>query len=161
LGSNADHGHASSHPQPNQQFHINHLGGGGALIDPHLDGLDVLWVDDDEVGNRAGVRQLHLTGARVEFVSDYDGLASMFRGSRRFDVILSDIARYGDPDRGFTDLERLRREREVGATPVIFFTGRVTTARRGWATRLGARGVTNNWDEVLRWLAEIAAARGA
>lgn len=125
---------------------------------PGLDGLRVLWVDDeaDEALAETALHAERLTsrGAVVEFATD---LPSVRAALRKFapDVIISDIARAEAEYAGIDDVQALRHSGDYYG-PVIFYVARVTPNRLRRAKELGAEGVTNDSDELFGWIAAVA-----
>jgi CheY-like chemotaxis protein len=127
--------------------------GASTVPEPHaplptgaLFGLSVLWVDNEPENNRDYVELLRAAGAGVETVTDTDECrAALERG--QVNVLISDIGRGARSEAGFEDLEAWRA---AGLAPqtVLFFTSRVTPARRDAAARLGA-GVVSDPDELI------------
>jgi len=127
--------------------------GAAAAPEPHaplptgaLFGLSVLWVDDNPDSNRDYVELLAAAGAGVETVTDTEQCrAALERG--HVDVLISDIGRGERSGAGFEDLETWRA---AGLAPqtVLFFTSRVTPARRDAAAKLDA-GVVSDPDELI------------
>lgn len=107
----------------------------------------VLLVEDDPVTRDAIVVQLEHSA--FEVVSASDGIeAFLLLGSRRFDVILSDLAM---PHLDGMTLLKLKSEKGI-ATPVIFLTGSQDERDEGLATKLGAAGYVRKpviLDELL------------
>jgi CheY-like chemotaxis protein len=111
-----------------------------------LFGLSVLWVDDAPENNREYVELLRAAGAGVETVTDTEQCrAALERG--QVNVLISDIGRGERTEAGLEDLEAWRA---AGLAPrtVLFFTSRVTPARRDAAARLGA-GVVSDPGELI------------
>lgn len=105
----------------------------------------ILWIDDRPEGNISEVGVLERRGWTVVQVRNGPGAARQL-ASRKFDVLVSDIDRDGNPNAGFEDLADLR-ERGY-QVPAVFYTGRITPERRERAAGLQA-SVTNSPDELL------------
>ena len=115
--------------------------------------MRVLWIDDDAEGNRSLINYLSERGAQVYNAVDLASATEMLTVIRPT-VLLSDITRGDNANAGLDDLAVLR-ENESYLGPVIFYTGRVTPTRVERARELGAIGVTNQADTVLRWLQSV------
>lgn len=123
---------------------------GGEAGEVRLDGLSVLWVDDTHEANASLAHDLQRLGATVELVGSTESAqASLTR--QRFDALISDIDRDGDPDAGFAALE-LFRGQGIAPPVVVFYAARVTGARLTRAKELGA-SVTSRPAELIAHLA--------
>jgi CheY-like chemotaxis protein len=119
-----------------------------------LERLRVLWIDDNPTQNANLIARLRRDGASVATATSGDEAQAALR-SGPFDVVVSDLARGGEPEAGFTDAERFRDE-GLFAGPFVFYVARITTGRRERAKRLGA-AITTNAGELLNELASLAA----
>jgi CheY-like chemotaxis protein len=126
--------------------------------DPHMAGLQVLWIDDNQKFNAADEIRLTGLGAVVETVPDGSAARERLR-EQRPDVLVSDISRGDSDTAGFDDLEAFRDE-GLYEGPAIFFTGRVTPARKRRAENLGAR-ITNTSDSLVEFLGSVDLDRAA
>ncbi|HEX5989406.1 MAG TPA: P-loop NTPase fold protein [Solirubrobacterales bacterium] len=130
---------------------------------PDLDGLRILWVDDEPDRNEELVDSFRDAGANVTAVPDSAQMKDALKGGK-FDVLLSDIARDGNREEGLDVAEVLyRRDRERGPwrrelPPVIFFTSRVTRSRLKRVDAVGGR-LTAEEDRLWAWLGGLAARR--
>lgn len=113
-----------------------------------MSGLSVLWVDDRPAGNRDYVELLHSAGASVRTANDTkEAEAALERGP--INVLISDIGRPGRPQAGFEDLSAWRAA-NLAPQAVVFFTSRVTPARRDAAAKLDAVVVSDPDELVTR-----------
>jgi CheY-like chemotaxis protein len=121
-------------------------------------GLRVLWVDDEMEGNRDLVATMTGLGAAMTIADNTEGMfAALAAGA--FDVLISDIARGGDPEAGLTALERLREERpEDIPETVIFYAGRSTPVREERANALRAEIVVDP-QVLLDYMTVLASRR--
>lgn len=120
--------------------------------DMSLDGVRVLLYSADPQADRLTVSLLVRQGASVETAADYPALVDMMIPPGRFDVLVSDVGRRsGVDDEGVHDIGLLR-DRGHYRGPVVFYTSRVTPARREAAAALGAL-ITNDPHELLTLLA--------
>jgi CheY-like chemotaxis protein len=119
-----------------------------------LDGLRVMWIDDNPEGNAMLASELEDMGAEVK---NFPNAETAIRGisRRRPDVVISDITRGVDPDAGFTGAAALRTAGYTG--PILFYTARITPERRQRAEDVGALDVVTSATDVLRILSEIGA----
>ena len=111
-----------------------------------LDGLKVLWVDDNVDANAALADLLRDEGVDLTVVPGTQQLDAALTRSQ-FDVIVSDIGRPGNREAGLDDAERLSRE-HPRLPPFVFYTERITKARTERAAALGAR-ITTQPEELL------------
>ncbi|MFJ1762096.1 P-loop NTPase fold protein [Amycolatopsis sp. NPDC088138] len=124
---------------------------------PVLDGLRILWVDDQPANNTELARYLSSSGVRVDLATTTAEAVAAFRLSSP-DALLSDFRRGTDDDAGIDDLAGFRREGYEG--PVLFFSGKIPgLALQNRIRELRADGPTNDENEVVRWLAELVATR--
>jgi CheY-like chemotaxis protein len=113
------------------------------LVAPALRGGSVLWLDDSPENNeweRALLREL---GVHVTAVTGTATALDCLE-AQRFDLILSDIHRNGDPGSGIDALPRLRAASKDA--PIIFYIANLSSER---GTPRGAMGITNRPDELL------------
>jgi CheY-like chemotaxis protein len=122
--------------------------------DSLLQGVSVLWIDDQPTNNRDLADYLRGQGARVNEVEDTEQARAALK-SERCDVVISDIARPGRRDAGLDDLRQLQAE---GLAPDVafFYTSRVTTARTAAAHALGA-DIVSGPTELISALREAVA----
>jgi hypothetical protein len=112
-----------------------------ALVERVLRGSRLLWVDDYPEGNIWEHDCLTALGANVKTVeTTRSALACIEREG--FDLILSDVAREGDPSAGLDALPELRQL--APDVPVVLY---VSSLRGGVPP--GAFGITNRPDELL------------
>jgi CheY-like chemotaxis protein len=116
-----------------------------------LNGVSVLWLDDNATQDFGLALELHDRGARLAIVNDRDAAITQFRLFRPT-VFVSDVHRYGDDNAGFTDLERFQAE-GIYRGPTIFYTGSASQERRDRAAALNAR-ITDSLSQVIAWLRE-------
>ena len=126
-----------------------------------LAGKRILWVDDVPVNNRNERRILRGLGMVSEAaISTEEALARLERDESQFDLIISDMARDGDPEAGlrlFADYAELV-ERQGRAPddrlPLVFYVGRYNPGRGGPA---GSFGITNRPDQLLHLVIDALA----
>ncbi len=113
-----------------------------------LQGLVMLWVDDQPANNANETAHFLAVGAAVDAVQDTEQALRALE-AKRYDVIISDMARRSGAEAGF-DLLRQLRARSVKAPVIIYAAGfAADAARRERALRAGAFGCTNNPPELL------------
>jgi CheY-like chemotaxis protein len=123
-----------------------------------LDGARIVWFDDRPENNAAIVDWLRREGATVYEATSSPDAEKLLRS--RPDLLISDIGRGPGPNEqeaGFDDLERFRASRVYGG-PAIFFTSRVTGARRQRAADLGAE-IASGGGELRNLVLTALAAR--
>jgi CheY-like chemotaxis protein len=113
-----------------------------------LQGMRILWVDDNPAGNQSLIDILRSDGSDVELVETGKAAEVRIRSGQPIHLLISDIARKDGEDAGLSDLERWRND-GIYEGPAIFFTSRVTPTRREKARALGAN-VTSDPSEVLQ-----------
>jgi CheY-like chemotaxis protein len=113
-----------------------------------LDGLRLLWVDDEPVGNESMINNLMARGAQIRTVTDREQ-ALMVLPFFAPNVLISDVSRYGE-EVGFDDLKAIRESGYTG--PAFFFVGQMTDDRRAGAAAAGADGIDNSVSAVMAWL---------
>ena len=111
-----------------------------------LAGARVLWVDDHPENNEYPRRALEALGIRFDLsTSTEDALERLKR--QRYDAIISDMGRPGDPHAGYTLLGRIR---DVGiSTPFIIYAGSNLPEHKAETVRRGGYGTTNNALELF------------
>jgi CheY-like chemotaxis protein len=109
-------------------------------------GRRILWIDDKSENNLRLVEALRSSGADVETMVDGES-AAMLLPSYQPDLIISDIGRGERREAGFEDVEMFR-DRDLYHGPVVFYTARVTGARRTRAKETGAK-IAATEEELL------------
>ena len=124
---------------------------------PYL-GLNFLWVDDNPDNNAQIVAHLRDRGAHTIALALTTEEALADPALRTYNIILSDMSRYGDDDAGYKLLRNLR-EQSI-ATPVLFFAGYTirSLSSRARAIAAGAFGATSNVEEALSLINQAARA---
>jgi CheY-like chemotaxis protein len=121
----------------------------------NLTGKPILWVDDNPTNNELAVRALRKFGLDIEQVTSTEAaMASLQR--RKFDLVISDMARGDDMRAGYSLLKLLR---DGGSkVPFFIFAGSDTPEYRREATKRGAQLSTNDMlelvDHVVNYLGE-------
>jgi CheY-like chemotaxis protein len=110
-----------------------------------LGGLRILWVDDEPDGNEGIVAIFRNDGHEVDVVDTTEAAETRLRSGQPVHLLISDIGRSYSDEAGFDDLRRWRTDK-LYEGPAIFFTSRVTPARREMARDLGATVKTNLGD---------------
>jgi CheY-like chemotaxis protein len=114
-----------------------------------VNGARILWVDDEPANNAIEVRIFETAGARVILaVSTAEADRELARS--RFDLVISDIARGGQPDAGLKMADDLRRRRVD--TPVIFYVGHAQKPVPG-----AAFGISDRPDELIHLVVDALA----
>jgi CheY-like chemotaxis protein len=115
-------------------------------VKQHLDifkDAQILWVDDHPENNLNERRMLRQLKAEVDIARSTEEALVMLSGGR-YDVVISDMARDGNPTAGLELLKELRKDGKT--TPVIFYIG-VIDPEKGVPGQ--AFGITNRPDELL------------
>ena len=109
----------------------------------------VLWVDDRPANNEYERRALEALGIRVDVsTSTEDALAR--QGSRRYDLVISDMGRPPDQRAGYTLLDALRRSGDQ--TPYVIYASSRSAEHIAEARRHGALGCTNRPQELFQYV---------
>lgn len=112
-----------------------------------LAGASVLWVDDRPTNNTYERRTLEAFGLAITLsTSTEEGLEKL--RARRFDVVITDLGRPGDPQAGYTLLEHIRQTNKQ--MPVIIYSAAARDEQHAEARRRGAFGSTNNPQELIQ-----------
>lgn len=122
-----------------------------ARLGPQLATTRVLWIDDNPAGNGRELALLKSLGASIDLASD-DAGARLRLGSGVYDIVVSDMDREGDSERGKAFLPEILAA--VVPPRVIFFVG---TTRD---TPAGAFGLTVRPDGLFNLILD-AVERGA
>ena len=114
----------------------------------------ILWVDDFPRNNDGPAAVLRRAGHSIEQVLDTE--AAMRRlAERRYDVVISDMGRGGDPDAGLTLLTAMH-DKGITVPVVIYASGEAVERTGVRALDLGAIDVIGNGPQrLLRVLSEI------
>jgi CheY-like chemotaxis protein len=118
-----------------------------------LDGLRLLWIDDNPAGNERLIDNLTARGVQVRTALTGEQAAALVRTFAP-NVVLSDVNRNG-LEAGFDELALVRDAGYSG--PVCFFAGYVDADRRARAEALGAP-ITASEVTVVEWLEAQAVA---
>jgi CheY-like chemotaxis protein len=118
---------------------------------PEVAGRRILWIDDKPENNFRLVEALRSSGADVETMLEGESAATLLP-SLQPDLIISDIGRGERREAGFEDVEMFR-ERDLHDGPVVFYTARVTGARRTRAREIGAK-IASTEDELITAVAD-------
>jgi DNA-binding winged helix-turn-helix (wHTH) protein/CheY-like chemotaxis protein len=106
-----------------------------------------LWVDDKPENNeRERAAMVALTISFLLARSTDEAVETLKR--RPVDLIISDMARPGDPLAAYTLLERLRNQGNT--TPLVIYTGSCSEAQREDAVRRGALGCATRTSELMQ-----------
>jgi CheY-like chemotaxis protein len=118
----------------------------------NLTGKPILWVDDNPTNNELAVRALRKFGLDIEQATSTEAaMAAVQR--RKFDLVISDMARGDDMRAGYGLLKLLR---DGGSkVPFFIFAGSDTPEYRREATERGAQLSTNDMLELGRPRREV------
>jgi CheY-like chemotaxis protein len=112
-----------------------------------------LWVDDNP-SNNTSLKQAFESLLDIEIdlsLSTEDALQKL--GQRRYDFIISDMGRPGEPQAGYALLRRIKdlKDKGIQVPPcIIYATGASVPAHRAEAERAGAVGSTSSPQELLQ-----------
>ncbi|GGO27715.1 P-loop NTPase fold protein [Micromonospora parathelypteridis] len=116
--------------------------------EPRLDGIRLLWVDDNPAGNEALINTITARGAQVRTAVSGEQARALLPNFNP-NLLLSDVGR-GGAEVGFTDLVALRKDGYAG--PALFYTSHFSTTLNEKAIAAGAVGVTASPTTVMEWL---------
>ncbi len=125
---------------------------------PVLRDSTILWIDDHPLWNTVERRLIAKLGVAVETAtSTAEGISALavLGPSSPVDLVISDMARPGDPDAGLGLLPKLRAAGFQG--PVVFYIGDLD---RSLGTPAGAFGITNRPDELLHLVMDALERKG-
>jgi len=110
---------------------------------PIFQGAAMLWVDDNPENNLNEWRMFSQLNVQIELAKDTKQALEMLQ-KKKFDVILSDMARNNKQDAGIRFLKEFRKTDK--STPVIFYIGTFDPKK---GIPVGSNGITNRPDELL------------
>jgi CheY-like chemotaxis protein len=114
-----------------------------------LRGARVLWVDDDPKSVTRERQVLEEMGVLIDLVSSTDE-AMKDLSRRTYDLVISDIARGGDPEAGLLMLQSMRHQ---GLDhDVVFY---IWSLDRGKRLPDGAFGITNQPDQLIHYVLDV------
>jgi CheY-like chemotaxis protein len=115
----------------------------------NLTGKSVLWADDNPANNELAVRAIRKFGLDIEQATSTEAAMAAFQ-RRRFDLVISDMARGDDMRAGYNLLKLLR---ESGSkVPYFIFAGSDTPEYRRAAAERGAQLSTNDMLELVDYV---------
>ena len=112
----------------------------------------VLWVDDHPEYNEFERQALEALGVRFRTATS-TGEALTALGTKKFNLIISDMDRPPDSQAGYTLLEKLRSSGDQ--TPVMFYTSSASPEQQRDARARGALGQTDNAPALFASILEI------
>jgi CheY-like chemotaxis protein len=124
---------------------------------PDLARKSILWIDSNPENIEGLAKRMREAGADVAIASD-DKTAEQMLQTLKPDLLISDIgATGGPPDVGFGRLEHLR-SKDLYSGPVVFYTTRLSAARRARATELDA-AIVSGEDDLFQALTTVFPSR--
>ena len=96
------------------------------LVEQVLRNARLLWVDDVPDNIIYEVQVLRALGVEIETALSTDEAMGMIE-KRQYDLVVSDMARHGQPDAGLQFLSRLRKSGKQ--TPIVYYVGAVEPSR--------------------------------
>ena len=103
----------------------------------------ILWIDDNPENNLNEWRMFLQLNVKIELAKSTESALEMLH-QKKYDAIISDMARTDEDDAGLKFLTKFRKVDET--TPVIFYIG---TYDPKLGKPIGAFGITNRPDELL------------
>jgi len=122
--------------------------------------IRILWLNDDPESDIEMLDAIERRGATITRARNVEEATAQLQRAP-VDVLVSDVTREDNPNAGFEDLPLLRSESEY-AGPVIFYTLRITPARRKQADDLGAlmTGDPNEFQGMLEGMVDVTQSAG-
>lgn len=120
-----------------------------ATVASVIRGGKILWVDDNPDNQVHERRTLHSLGVSIDLAGSTDEALSML-GQTDYDLVISDMARYGVQDAGLKLLEKMR-ERGVDLA-TVFYAGAFDPSR---GIPPHAFGMTSRVDHLLHYVMDI------
>jgi CheY-like chemotaxis protein len=117
-----------------------------------LNGLHVLWIDDNPSSIEGERAQILDMGATVDLAATAEEARQLI-SLHPPDVLISDISRAGNSSAGLEDLAAMRADGAYRG-PAIFYTARVTPARQRQAEALNAK-ITTGPSTLIELLREV------
>jgi CheY-like chemotaxis protein len=125
----------------------------GSTTQRTVQGLRILWIDDEPPGNEIIIGELIDRGAEVRTAHNLDEALSI---PLRPNVVISDVSREGVHDAGFRDAVRLRRQAGYQG-PILFYTRTIGPEREERTRAVAPASITTNGGELVEWLETLAA----
>jgi CheY-like chemotaxis protein len=122
-----------------------------------LRGKSVLWVDDTPSNNEFESQALRAFGIAVTFAVDTEP-ALKDLSARKFDLVISDMARPSSKQAGYALLDAMRTG--GNKTPVLIYSSSNAPEHKREAERRGASGATNNPQELVEMALGVLAQGG-
>jgi CheY-like chemotaxis protein len=114
-----------------------------------LQGARILWVDDRPEDNRRERRLLHSLGITIDLADDTD--EALYKLARaEYDLVISDMERYGDDEAGSHLLERMRGKQIYHWTIIYLRNLKPELGTPAWAF-----AITNRPDHLLHYVMDI------
>jgi hypothetical protein len=115
-----------------------------------LSGMRVLWVDDNPADNGSELHLLNSLGIAVDQVNSTSEALSQL-GSNKYDAVVSDIERKGEPDAGLRMVWEMWNRHLYRWT--VFYIKKLNQTKGAPAL---AFGITNRPDHLLHYMIDIA-----
>jgi DNA-binding winged helix-turn-helix (wHTH) protein/CheY-like chemotaxis protein len=126
------------------------------VVRPASRATNILWVDDKPDNNVREREAMSTFGVRFDLaLSTEEALVHLNR--ERFDLVISDMNRPGDPRAGYALLSRLRENGD--ATPLVLFTSSCTDEQMLEARGRGALGCATRISELMQMVFAALEAR--
>jgi len=122
-----------------------------------LRGKAVLWVDDRPSNNEFESRALRAFGIAVTLAVDTEPALKEL-SARKFDLVISDMARPSGNQAGYALLDAMRAA--GNKTPILIYSSSNTVEHKREAEGRGASGATNNPQELIEMALAVLARQG-
>lgn len=109
----------------------------------------ILWVDDRPNNNIYERQSLEALGVKFVLATSTDAALKAL-SAQHVDVVISDMGRPGDPQAGYTLLEKLRAN--GNKTPFVIYAGSNSPEYKAEARKRGALGSTNRASELFEYV---------
>ena len=122
------------------------VGGVSSKVIRQIEGVKVLWVDDNPDNNNYERQALEALGVQFMISTSTEDAINKVK-NHKFGAIISDMGRRHDPRAGYTLLEKLRASGD--RTPFIIYSRSRSPENQAEARRRGAVGCTNRATELF------------
>jgi CheY-like chemotaxis protein len=124
------------------------IGAAGSVKREQQKSRPILWVDDNPENNEWERRALEAYGAQFVLALDTTEAERRIDQQSNFTAIISDMGRLGDPQAGYTLLDKIRAAK-IDTPYFIYTTRRAATALQSTIAARGGQGITGDPDALV------------